>query len=136
MDFTSRNLGYYDCRANQRGTPIYNLRMFGMLAVMTYRDGKLVEDITPEYLDYVADTIPPRACAVDLVDAPEGLQQAVRAGHYGTRVSCNCDKVRVAVNPEMNARVDELLGPGNLRLLTAARGANGNGRGNNRSRSR
>jgi hypothetical protein len=87
MDFVSRNLGYYDCRANQHGTPIYNLRMFGMQAVMTYRHGKLVEDITPEYLDYVADTIPPRACAVDLVDAPEELQQAVRAGHYLTHVA-------------------------------------------------
>jgi len=87
MDFASRNLGYYDCRANQRGTPTYNLRMFGMLAVMTYRNGKLVEDITPEYLDYVADTIPPRACAVDLVDSPEELEQAVRAGHYSTHVA-------------------------------------------------
>ena len=87
MDFASRNLGYYDCRANQRGTPIYNLRMFGMLAVMTYRQGKLVEDITPEYLDYVADTIPPRACAVDLVDSPDELQRAVGDGHYLTHIA-------------------------------------------------
>lgn len=38
----------------------------------------------------------------------------------GSQVRCNCEKLRVEVNGEMRARVDELLGPGNLRLLTTS----------------
>jgi DNA polymerase-3 subunit alpha len=51
------------------------------------------------------------------------------------RVPMNCPKFRVDINPEMRSRVDELLGPGNFRLLPAAHkpsngnGRNGNGRG-------
>jgi DNA polymerase-3 subunit alpha len=53
----------------------------------------------------------------------------------GTRVPCRCDEMRVEVNPEMRRRVDDLLGPGNVRLVTAtpktqtATRGNGNGRG-------
>lgn len=58
----------------------------------------------------------------------------------GTRVPCRCEKMRVAVNPEMRRRVEELLGPGNFRLLTASpsqgNGRNGNGRGGGRNRGR
>ena len=45
----------------------------------------------------------------------------------GSRVPCACDKLRVEVNPEMRSRVDQLLGPGNFRLLTSRPGG-GNGR--------
>lgn len=38
----------------------------------------------------------------------------------GSRITCKSDTIRLAVNPEMQARVDQLLGPGNLRLLTAS----------------
>jgi DNA polymerase-3 subunit alpha len=37
----------------------------------------------------------------------------------GRRVECACGGMRLAVTPEMRARVDQLLGPGNCRLLTA-----------------
>ncbi len=52
----------------------------------------------------------------------------------GSRVACKCGSVRVAISGEMRARVDQLLGPGNLRLLTAPPGATTAGRGNGRSR--
>ena len=54
----------------------------------------------------------------------------------GSRVACKCDDTRLAVNPEMQARVDQLLGPGNFRLLTSspAAGSGGGGRGNGRGR--
>ena len=58
----------------------------------------------------------------------------------GSQVPCTCDKFRVAVNPEMRGRVDQLLGPNNFRLLTAApakmAAGRGNGRGNGNSRGR
>ena len=38
----------------------------------------------------------------------------------GTRVELACDKRRVEPNAEMQRRVDELLGPGNFRLITEA----------------
>ncbi len=50
----------------------------------------------------------------------------------GSRVACKCEKLRVEINPEMRARVDDLLGPGNARLLIAP--PNGSRRGNGRSR--
>lgn len=38
----------------------------------------------------------------------------------GARVTCRCDAMRIEVVPEMCARVEQLLGPGNLRRLTAS----------------
>ncbi len=43
----------------------------------------------------------------------------------GSRVSLKSDAVRVGINDEMRTRVDDLLGPGNFKLLTAARNGNG-----------
>ena len=51
----------------------------------------------------------------------------------GSRVACKCDAMRLAVNPEMQSRVDQLLGPGNYRLLTSPPSTSA-GRGNGRSR--
>ncbi len=36
----------------------------------------------------------------------------------GRRVACRCDSMHVAIGREMQARVEQLLGPGNVRLLT------------------
>ena len=52
----------------------------------------------------------------------------------GSRVACKCDGMRLAVSSEMRARVEQLLGPGNFRLLTAPPGTAAAGRGNGRSR--
>jgi DNA polymerase-3 subunit alpha len=51
----------------------------------------------------------------------------------GTRVPMNCEKVRIGVNPEMRSRVDQLLGPGNFRVLTSGRRNGANGRNQRRS---
>ena len=50
----------------------------------------------------------------------------------GCKVTCKCSEVSVSINPEMRSRVDDLLGPGNFRLLTAppSAGARGGGNGN------
>jgi DNA polymerase-3 subunit alpha len=49
----------------------------------------------------------------------------------GHRVTCKCSDVKVAVNPELRTRIDDLLGPNNFRLLTAppspSKGSGGNG---------
>lgn len=58
--------------------------------------------------------------------------QLVLALADGSRVFCNCDDVKVELNAEMRTRIDDLLGPGNLRLLAAPPQAKAapNGRGN------
>jgi DNA polymerase-3 subunit alpha len=58
--------------------------------------------------------------------------QLVLALADGSRVFCNCDDVKVELNAEMRSRIDDLLGPGNLRLLAAPPQAKAapNGRGN------
>jgi DNA polymerase-3 subunit alpha len=52
----------------------------------------------------------------------------------GRRVDCKCDGMRLAVNTEMRGRVDQLLGEGHFRLLTATPTSTSGGRGNGRSR--
>ena len=37
----------------------------------------------------------------------------------GSKVRCNCEGLRVGIDAELRGRVDELLGPGNVRLITA-----------------
>jgi len=49
----------------------------------------------------------------------------------GTRVPCRCDRMKLdANNGEMRARVEQLLGPGNFRLITAAPNSGGHNRSN------
>ena len=67
--------------------PVRDLRLFGILGVMTYLDGKLVEDLTPDYLNYVMDGDPPLACAVEIVHSPAELTRAVKEKHYLTHVA-------------------------------------------------
>lgn len=52
----------------------------------------------------------------------------------GSRVTCKCDRLKLAYNEEMQSRVDQLLGPGNFRLLTsqAANGSRSGGNGRRR----
>jgi DNA polymerase-3 subunit alpha len=50
----------------------------------------------------------------------------------GSKVSCKCSDLSLTINAEMRTRVDELLGQGNFRLITATPTVgtkNGNGRG-------
>jgi len=85
---TGRNVGYYDFTKDP-GVPVRNLRLFGILAVVTYRGGKLIEDLTDAYLDYVTDGCPPLACAVNVVYSPEELRRAVTQKQYLTHVGAS-----------------------------------------------
>ncbi len=81
-----KNIGYYDF-TNEPGMPARDLRLVGLFGVMTYRDGKLIEDLTKDYISYCGDGQPLRAGAVDLVDSPAALEDAVRQNHYLTHVA-------------------------------------------------
>ena len=84
----ARNVGYYNFANSPPDTmPVRDLRLFGILGVMTYLDGKLVEDLTPDYLNYAMDGDPPLACAVEIVQSPAELTRAVKEKHYLTHVA-------------------------------------------------
>ena len=78
----------------------------------------------PETLDRLREILRgyPGACEVEL------LLCLVNGSH----VTCKCDGLKLGYSEEMQSRVDQLLGPGNFRLLTS-QGSNG-GRGNGRRR--
>jgi hypothetical protein len=83
-----RNLGYYNFANSPADTmPVRDLRIFGILGVMTYLDGKLVEDLTPQYISYAKQGDPPLACAVEIVHSPAELVRAVKEKHYLTHVA-------------------------------------------------
>ncbi|MBI4027503.1 MAG: hypothetical protein HY360_21130 [Verrucomicrobia bacterium] len=85
-----KNIGYYNFAGSPPTTmPVRDLRLFGILAVMTYLDGKLVEDLTPDYLNYMRDGNPPLACAVAIVRTPAEFVRAVQEKHYLTHVAAN-----------------------------------------------
>jgi DNA polymerase-3 subunit alpha len=48
----------------------------------------------------------------------------------GTRVTCQCEGMRVEINPEMRGRVEELIGADNIQLLAAPAVGAGSSRGN------
>jgi len=57
--------------------------------------------------------------------------QLVVSLNDGSRVYLKSDSLKVDITPEMRSRVDDLLGPGNLRLIASAPVTNSNGnRGN------
>lgn len=45
----------------------------------------------------------------------------------GCKVSCTCDRLALNITPELRTRVDALLGPGHVRLITSS-ARSGNGR--------
>lgn len=56
--------------------------------------------------------------------------QLVIALADGRRVACSCERMKVATSAEMRGRIDDLLGPGHLRLVTGKPSSgNGHGRG-------
>lgn len=87
---TGRNMGYYNFANSPSDTmPVRDLRLFGILGVMTYLDGKLVEDLTQDYLSYAMGGAPPLACAVEIVQSPDALVRAVKEHHYLTHAAAS-----------------------------------------------
>ena len=85
---SKKNVGYYNFSSG-KGMPVRDLRLFGILGVVTYIGGKMIEHITGEYLTYAKDGNPPLVCAVDIVNSPEELINAIQEKHYLTYVSTN-----------------------------------------------
>lgn len=74
-------VGYFDFSGSPRGMRMYTLRLYAMAAVRCYKDGRLVEDRTDDYLTTAQGTIPPAPVSVNEVASPEELSREVKAGH-------------------------------------------------------
>jgi hypothetical protein len=75
------NVGYYDFSGSGNGMRPPDLRNYSLLGLRTYRQGRLVEDVTPEYLTTALSTIPPGPVSINEVRSPVGLRREVESGH-------------------------------------------------------
>jgi hypothetical protein len=74
------NIGYYHFSADPHSNRIQHLRLYAMAALRTYEAGRLVEDVTEDYLRSAAGTIPPTPVCVNLVASPEELDRELKRG--------------------------------------------------------
>ena len=77
---TAGNIGYYMFSADPHSNRIQHLRLYAMAALRTYEAGRLVEDVTDDYLLCAAGTIPPTPVCVNLVASPDELGREAELG--------------------------------------------------------
>ncbi|MCX7597652.1 MAG: hypothetical protein N2512_02110 [Armatimonadetes bacterium] len=85
-------VGYYNFVGSPTGMRLWECRLYAAVGLRYYKGGKLVEDVTDDYLLTAECTIPPAPMAVNEVTSPEELRREVRAGHaltYGLAQSLN-----------------------------------------------
>ncbi|MEE8475353.1 MAG: hypothetical protein V3T01_08390 [Myxococcota bacterium] len=75
------NVGYYDFAGSGKGMQPPDLRNYSLLGLRTYREGKLVEDVTSQYLTTALSTIPPGPVSVNEVRSPQELRREVTSGN-------------------------------------------------------
>jgi len=77
----TEQLGYYNFSGSGKGIKLPDLRMYAMAAVRYYKDGRLVEDVTDDYLTTAQGTLPPAPVSVNEVRSPEELIREAASGH-------------------------------------------------------
>ncbi len=70
-------IGYYNFTKAGQGLKMYDLRVYSMAAIRTYEKGRLVEDVTDDYLTTVQSTAVPTPASLNIVPSPEEMKQAV-----------------------------------------------------------
>ncbi|MFV2067838.1 MAG: hypothetical protein ACC645_12760, partial [Pirellulales bacterium] len=73
------NIGYFHFSADPHANRIQHLRLYAMAGLKTYEAGKLLEDVTDDYLLCAAGTIPPAPVNVNLVRSPDELLREAKA---------------------------------------------------------
>jgi hypothetical protein len=74
-------VGYYNFSDSPHGMRMPDLRLYAMAATRYYRNGKLVEDMTDQYLTTAQCTIPPTPASVNEVTSPQQLIAEAGSGH-------------------------------------------------------
>jgi hypothetical protein len=80
------NIGYYHFTSRPSNMRISDLRLYGAAAIRYYKEGKLVEDMTDDYLTCAQATIPPAPVVFNEVRSPAELAREVERGHALTYV--------------------------------------------------
>ncbi|MHB9134043.1 MAG: CehA/McbA family metallohydrolase domain-containing protein [Armatimonadota bacterium] len=73
-------VGYYNFTDSPNGMRLHDCRLYAAAAVQYYKNGRLVEDITDEYLTTAQCTIPPAPVAVNEITSPAELLREVKRG--------------------------------------------------------
>jgi hypothetical protein len=73
-------VGYYNFKGSGRGMHVTDLRAYGMAALRYYEHGKLIEDVTDQYLITAQGTLPPAPASVNLVTSPDELIKEANSG--------------------------------------------------------
>ncbi len=76
-----RNIGHYNWAGSGKGTRMPCQRLTAMAAIKYYKDGKLVEDMTDDYLTTLQSTMPPSPVSVNEVYSPDALMAEVKSGN-------------------------------------------------------
>jgi hypothetical protein len=77
-------VGYYNFADSPTGVRLYDARLYSMVGLRYYRQGRLVEDLLDAFLTTAASTIAPAPVGVDEVDSADELAQEARSGHAAT----------------------------------------------------
>lgn len=77
---STTQVGYYDFGSNPHGMRLSDCRIFAMAGVRYYKGGKLVEDVTDEYLTTAQCTICPAPVSVNEVISPRELAAEAKSG--------------------------------------------------------
>jgi len=78
--YYDHSVGFYDFR-DPRAMQLADLKLYSMQAVLHYRDGKLVEDLTDDYILAVEGTLTGLPVSFNLVQSPEELVREIRSGN-------------------------------------------------------
>ncbi|HEY3397171.1 MAG TPA: hypothetical protein VGM19_05860 [Armatimonadota bacterium] len=70
-------VGYYNFTKSGAGLRMYDLRVYSAAAIRTYEAGKLVEDMTGEYLTTCQSTAVPTPISLNLVRSPAEFKAAL-----------------------------------------------------------
>jgi hypothetical protein len=80
------NIGYYNFSSSPHNMRISDLRMYGAAALRYYRNNKLIEDMTEDYLRCAQGTIPPSPVSFNEVHSPAEVEREAASGHSLTYV--------------------------------------------------
>ncbi len=83
------NFGYYSFNDGGGTMRMYDMRVYSAAAIRTYENGRLMEDVTDDFLTTVAATISPLPVTVHILHAPADL--AAQAGRDITHTYCLAD---------------------------------------------
>lgn len=80
------NVGYYNFKGSGKGMKMPDLRLYAAVGIRYYKDGKLIEDVTNDYLTTAQCTIAPNPVSINEVVSADRLINEVKKGHSLTYV--------------------------------------------------